>query len=103
MTAPSVSSAAVDRFSQGINSMEANPMSSGDFSDRDEQDQLQQVWIDFLTRNFRTDEEAAIFFNVDESAIRHWRKGRNGLNAKRLVKAARKFPMLRQMLFGAAA
>lgn len=77
-------------------------MSSGDFSGREEQDHLQQVWIDFLRRNFPTDEKAAEFFEVDESAIRHWKKGRNGLNAKRLVKAARQFPMLRQMLFGAA-
>jgi len=82
--------------------MEANPVSSGDFSDREEQDHLQQVWIDFLERNFTTDKDAADFFRVDESAIRHWKKGRNGLNAKRLVKAAREFPTLRQMLFGAA-
>lgn len=75
-------------------------MSSGDFSGRDEQDFLQEVWIELLDRNFRSNEEAALFFGVDESTIRHWKKGRNGLNAIRLVKAARKFPALRQMIFG---
>lgn len=77
-------------------------MSPVDLSPRDEQDHLQAVWIDFLRRNFQSDEQAAQFFSVDESAIRHWKSGRNGLNAKRLVKAARSFPALRQMLFGAA-
>lgn len=95
-------SGSVDSFPQSINSMEANPMSSGDFSDREEQDHLQQVWIDFLERSFTTDAEAAEFFSVDESAIRHWKKGRNGINARRLFKAARSFPSLRRRLFGAA-
>lgn len=79
-----------------------NHMSSGDFSGRDEQDFLQSAWNDFLNRNFPSNEAAAEFFGVDESTIRHWKKGRNGLNAKRLVKAARVFPALRQMIFGAA-
>lgn len=78
-------------------------MSFGDFSTpRAEHDELQEVWVNFLERNFGSHEEAALFFGVDESAARHWKNGRNGLNAKRLVKAARSFPALRQMLFGAS-
>ena len=103
MTAPAAPSADFVAPHESDISMEESTMSAGDFSDRDEQDHLQQVWIDFLGRNFRTDEEAAAFFGVDESTIRHWKKGRNGLNAKRLFRAARTFPALRQMLFGAAA
>lgn len=75
-------------------------MSLGDFSGRDDRDFLQEVWVEFLSRNFSSNEEAAAFFDVDESTIRHWKKGRNGLNATRLVIASRRFPSLRRMIFG---
>lgn len=63
-------------------------------------DYMERAWLDFLNRNFRSNEEAAVHFDVTESTIRNWKAMGLTRAALRILNALGRNPELRSSLFG---
>ena len=64
-------------------------------------DYMEKAWLEFLGRNFRSNEEAAVYFDVTEGTIRNWKALGLTQAALRILHALGRNPDLRASLFKA--